>query len=446
MVLASGAILAGCASGPTASSSAHLDGPGADQPTELASPSSREGRSENESTPATPDPRGDLTLREALEVSLDRSPRLRAFASARQRAEALELQASRWANPQLGAEVENVAGSGRFSGTEAAETTLSFAQSFPFGGDIARRRDLAAQGTRLANWDYEAARLEVMVEVTKRFVEALAADRRLALARQELELAEATETVATERVEAGDASPVEISRVAVPVVTAQVRVQQAQRLRDAAYRRLALAWNSREATFDRVLGELDDIPPPPSGEVLTRRVHDNPQVARWTAVIEQRLAEERLARAEAIPDPTATVGLKNVNDTDDTALLLGVSLPLPLFDRRQGDIDAARHGERAARERQEETRRQVESLLALAYAELLTARDEAIALRDRALPAAERAASSTQQAFAEGKIPFLDVLDAQRTLFSLERDYLDALVAYHKATAEIEALTGTPLT
>lgn len=391
-----------------------------------------------------PDPTGELSLGQALEVSMARSPKLRAFRLELQRAEALELQAGLWNNPSIDAEVENVAGSGELAGVEAAETTVSLAQTFPLGRDIGRRRELAGQRTGLAEWDYEAARLEVMVEVTRRFIDALAADRRLTLARQELELAQTTEEVTTKRVEAGDASPVELARVAVPVITAKVGLKATERLRDAAYRRLSLMWDG-QVGFDRVVGDLDEISPVPEPHALIRHINNNPDVARWAAAVGERIAEQRLAEAEAIPDLTARLGATTFNRTDDVALVFGVSLPLPIFDRRQGDIRAARKGEMAARERQRETELRIESMLSAAYAELLAAHDEALALREHALPAAEQAFEATRQAFAEGKLAFLDVLDAQRTHFELQRRYLDALAAYHSTTAEIESLIGQRL-
>lgn len=441
-VVAIGITLSGCTSTPTSSGTAAPSLHGA-----AAEPApSRSAQSEKAVSHALPDPAGALTLKHALEVSLARSPKLRTFHFRNQHAEALELQAGLWNNPVIEAEIENLGGSGEFSGVDAAETTLSLAQTLPLGRDIARRRELAGHRTQLTSWDYEAARLDVMGETTKRFVEALAADRRLALAQQELELAEATEEVAKKRVEAGDASPVELTRIVVPVVTGQVALKRAERIREAAYRRLSLMWDGRGVTFDQVVGDLEEIPPAPAPDVVVRHINSNPRVARWATEIGERVAQRRLAEAEAMPDLTARVGVKRANQTDDTALVIGLSLPLPLFDRRQGEILAARRGEMAARERQRQTELRIESMLSTAYAELLAAQDEAVALRERALPAADSASEATRQAFAEGKLPFLDVLDAQRTLFELQRRYLDVLVAYHEMTAEVELLIGKRLT
>ncbi len=356
------------------------------------------------------------------------------------------MQAARWPNPELDLEVENIAGSGSFSGVDSAETTVSLAQTLPLGGDITRRLELAHTRTRLANWEYESARLAVLLEATRRFVDALAADRRIRLAERELELARATQKLTIQRVEAGDVSPVEKSRAVVPVITSEVAMERARREREAAYRRVATTWGGRTVTFDRLVGDMEHISPFPSVDALVELINENPQVARWSAEISQRLAEQRLAEAEAVPDLTGRVGFRHDNAEDDVALVVGISLPLPIFDRRRGDTLAARLGASAARQLQREAELRLEDMLSDAYAQLAGSHDEAMALKARALPAATNAYDATRRAFDEGKLPFLDVLDAQRTLFDLESRYIDALARYHAAVAEIEALIGRRLT
>ena len=394
---------------------------------------------------AAPRPTGDLTLAEAAPLVLMHNPRLRAYATDVRIAEARAIQAGLWSNPEIGLELENIVGSGRLSGVDAAETTLSLAQTLPLGGDMQRRRELAGVRTQLANWDYQAERLAVLSGLTRRFVEALGADRRIGLAERELELARATQDITIGRVEAGDASPVEQSRVVVPVITAEVALQRARRQRHAAYRRIAASWGGHEVTFDRVTGDLEHLDDPPPPDTLVRLVNRNPNVARWATEISERMAVWRLAQAESVPDLTGAVGLKHHNEDDEVALVVGISLPLPLFDRRQGDMTAARLGAASAGQRRLDAQLRIESMLSVAYADLAGSYDEAVAMRARAIPAATRAYEATRQAFNEGKLPFLDVLDAQRTLFGLQQHYLDALTSYHTAVAEIESLIGQPL-
>ena len=421
-----------------------LDAPGPSRPTTMQAPVGPPHADESQGD-AAPRPTGDLTLPDASALALVHSPRLRAYATEVRVAEARAIQAGLWSNPEVSIEFENVAGSGRLSGIDAAETTLSLAQTFPLGGDIQRRRKLAGVRTQLTNWEYEAQRLAVLSELTRRFVEAMAADRQIALAEKELELARTTQDITSKRVEAGDASPVEQSRVIVPVITAEVALKRARRERQAAYRRIAASWGAREVTFDHLTADLERLDDPPSLDTVVGLVNQNPNVARWATEISQRIAEQRMAEAETVPDLTGGVGLKHHNEDNEVALVVGISLPLPLFDRRQGDILAARFSAASARQHQRDAELRIESMLSAAYADLAGSYDEAVAMRARAIPAATRAYEATRRAFNEGELPFLDVLDAQRTLFDLQQRYVEALASYHTAVVEIESLIGQPL-
>ncbi len=392
-----------------------------------------------------PTPTGDLTLADVLSLAVAHHPRLDAYSVEIRAAEARAIQAGRWPNPELEVELENVAGSGHFAGIDAAESTLSLAQTFPLGDDIARRRELADIRTQQAIWRYEMERLSVLLEATQRFINALAADRRIELAQSELELARATQRLTLQRVEAGEVSPVERTRVIVPVITAEIALQRARRERESAYRRVAMSWGGREVTFEAVRAQLEGLGPLPAPQQLVRLINDNPQVAHWATRISAHVAEQHLVEAEAAPDLIGRIGVKHHNENDDVAFVLGISLPLPVFDRRQGDVLAARWGAESARQRQRDAELRLESMLSSSYADLAGAHDEVIALRDKALPAATDALQATQQAFEEGEFPFIDVLDAQRTLFELQARYVDALVAYHTAAAEIESLIGRRL-
>ncbi len=391
------------------------------------------------------EPSGALSLGQAMALAVARSPELQAYAWDVRRAEARALQAGLWPNPELEAEIENVGGSGSFSGTGSAETTVSLAQTFPLGGDIERRRDLAELDARLAGWDYEAARLEVLTQVTARYVVALSARRRVEVALEALDLAEKVRATTQKRVEAGDAPPLEAVRASVPLANAQVAVRRAERQRVAARKQLALTWASGEPRFDSVAGSLDDIAPPPSADRLVSLLNENPAVARWATEISARRAGVALARAEATADLTGRLGYKFDRGNDSDGFVVGISLPLPIFDRRQGDVLAARLGVPSAEQRRRQAELRLEAMLSATYAQLANSYDEATAIRDVALPPATEAFEVTRRAFENADLSLIDLLDAQRTLFELQTRYVDALIDYHTAAAEIESLIGRRL-
>ena len=396
-------------------------------------------------TPDEPELSGELLLRDALAAALRGNPSLSRFGYDVRAAEAEVVQAGLWPNPELDFELENIGGTGELESTDSAEVTLALSQTFPLGGDIEKRKKLARLQGRLAGWDYEAARIALLAEVTGRYVDVVAAQRQVELARESVKLAEQVADSIGRRVDAGDAAAVEKARAAVPVATAKIALRRAERSLESSRVQLSLTWGSSSPAFEKVKGDLDKMQSLPPVSAIAALIGQNPDVARWVTEIASRQAEVELARAEAVPDLTAGLGYRWFNETDDSALVGGVSIPLPIFDRRQGDILAGRFGVAAARDQQRAVELEVEASVAAAYARLANAYDEAVALRDNAIPPATEAYRDIRQAFDRGNLGFLDVLEAERTLIDLRQQYLDALAEYHGSVAEIEGLIGQSL-
>ena len=389
---------------------------------------------------------GELTLGMAVDLALERSPGLEAYRSDLLKSRALARQAGIWRNPVLEVEVEDYRSPAGTLEPDARETTIAITQELPLGRDVARLRQLASARAESVNWEFEATRLEVVLKVSRRFVQALAGDRRVAMAEDEMALAKETHAVIEQLVEVGKASPVELVRYEVSLIEAEVELARERRNRDNAYRLLAATWGSREGGFDNLSGDLARIQAPPSPQLLAEYIRANPEIARWSAKISEQVAMRRLAVAEAIPDPSIRLGIKERDFPDEEALVVGIELPLPIFDRGQGALLAAREGEHSARARKRSAELRIEGMLGTAWTHLSNAYHEALALKEKAIPASEEAFSATQLAYKEGKLGLLDVLDAQQTLFEMRHRYLDALVACQLMTAEVEALIGQPLT
>ena len=408
-------------------------------------PPERMETAEPSQPPEFAEPAGNLTLRRAVALTLLRNPELKAFGWDVRAVEARIVEAGLWTNPELEFEIDEFGGTGALSGTDTAEFTLSLGQTFPLGGDVKRRRELAGYQAQLAGWDYETARINVLTDLTQRYVSVLAGQQYLAVAEKALELAQAVWTTAGKRVDAGAARPRERIRTRVPVVQAEVQLDQTRRRLDAARRQLALMWNQPSPAFGAVAGDLERMSAPPAPEALAVMINQNPQVARWATEISALRAEEALAKADRMPDVTGRVGVKKFNEIDETALVVSLSLPLPVFDRNQGDVQVARRHGAAAEQRRREAETRLERQLSVAWTQLANAYDEAVALREQVLPAANEAFEVTRAAFEQGDMALLDVLDAERTLVELRWQRVAALADYHTAVAEIEGLIGRSL-
>jgi cobalt-zinc-cadmium efflux system outer membrane protein len=182
--------------------------------------------------------------------------------------------------------------------------------------------------------------------------------------------------------------------------------------------------------------------PVPDQQELAGFISQNPDVARWTAELERQRAAVSLSDAGALPDVTIGGGPRYYNDTEETAFVMGVTVPFPVFNRNQGERKEARFKNAKAEDDRRAALLKAATELGRSYQELESAYLTAVALRDTALPAAESAHSAALEGYREGKCGYLQVLDSQRTLFEVKREFVTALADYHKAKTELERLTG----
>jgi cobalt-zinc-cadmium efflux system outer membrane protein len=387
-------------------------------------------------------PTGVIDLRDALAAALVGNPELAAFSREVRAREARALQAGLLPNPELLTEFEDFGGSGDRRTWETAQTTLSLSQLVELGGKRAKRRRAAALERDLADWDYEARRLSVLAEAVRAFVKVLEAQERLALAANLAGLAERSLATVAATVKAGAVSPVEETRARVALSRSTLERIQLERDLEAARAALAATWGAQAVTFQRAGGDLRIAAPPPGLNALLSALPRNPDLARWATEVDARTASLAVEEARRIPSVAVQLGGRHYADTQDGALVAGLVLPLPLFDRNQGGIAEAQRRLGKARLERVAAETTVRAQLVATYQALDAAFRRSETLERTTIPEAERLYSGAEDAYSKGLYRYLEVLDAQRTLFELRGERLEALAAYHTAAADLERLTG----
>ena len=161
--------------------------------------------------------------------------------------------------------------------------------------------------------------------------------------------------------------------------------------------------------------------------------------------METRRADLTLEKARRIPNLVVSGGYRRLQETEDNVFVMGMSIPVPVFDRNQGGTLAAKYRLSKAHKKQTALRIQVQTELAEAYQRMSAVLTEANALKDDVLPGAQLAFDAAQEGFRQGKFGYLEVLDAQRTFFEAKIRYVEALAEFHKVSAEVAQLIGEPL-
>lgn len=391
------------------------------------------------------EPDGIVTLNEAVRFALVNHPALRAYPWALRAASARRLQADLLPNPELEVELEEFGGASDRRRFDGAETSIQLGQLIELGGKRAKRTKLAGIEADLTQSEYESKQHDVMYGVTVAFVEVLAAQEQSALVQELVDLSDKTYKVVEQRVAAGKDSPVEQSKA--QVVLAEARLVQARTERQliSARTRLALAWGREAFGFDGVQGDFYRISPVPELHEVSDLISENPDVKWWGTEIRRRHATLEVERTRRVPDVGVRGGVRHFNDTDDNAFVVGLSIPLPAFDRNQGGIEAAGQMLAKTRDDREAAEVDIRTMLAATLEKTAVAFTESSVLRDDVLPAAQSAYDAAEEGYRQGKFNYLDVLDAQRTLFEARMRYVSSLAAYHANRAAVERLIGRPV-
>ena len=380
-----------------------------------------------------------LTLEQTLALAEASAPSLEAAqASVRATGAGRDVAGLR-PNPTINGGLEYFGGSGQYRGLRSAEATVGVALPIELGGKRSARVGVANALGEQSRVALVIAAADIRLAVTQAYIEAVAADRRVTTAREQAGIAGEAARAAGIRVRAGRASPIEQQRADVLRINADASVERAQRLSDVARGNLArrigrpvtgaldLAW------FDRVQGYGPSMPVSPGGTLA---------LSAARAEVATADAQVRLARSQRIPDVTVSAGARRIEQTNYMAAVVGLSIPIPLFNNGRASLTQAT----AQREQADAMRRAAEldagQSIATAQAEVANAATTARTTSGPVMAAALESARIARIGYREGKFGQLDLLDAERTLSETRTAAIDALATYHDAKARLERLTA----
>lgn len=383
-----------------------------------------------------------LTLEEALARTLHGNPDLTIASEELRTIEAEALLAGRLPNPELTVTLENVAGDGAYQDTDAAELTIELSQPIELGGKRRLRLEAAELGRQLAINGQTLANAEVLATTHQKFIAVLAAQEKLALAKEQAELADKSLAAAEERIKAGKSPEIDRLRLQGESSLARLSVGQAERALVTARQTLAASWGNAQPDFDQVAGDLSLLPATPELNEIEVPLEQTPSAANRRIATELQRIELEQAKVRRIPDPSLTVGWRQFEESNEDAWLFGISFPLPLFNQGQHEVAAASSRFNGAKARELSSRNQARSTLRTAWQSLADARAEAEVFANQVVPTAAEGYAAAEFGYRAGKFGLLELLDAQRALFEARQRQLAAQVACHLADIELHRLLG----
>ncbi|MFC5388757.1 TolC family protein [Brevundimonas bullata] len=350
-------------------------------------------------------------------------------------AEARLRQAGVRANPELALRADGVLGGKPYAGWGEAEISLDLTQNLELGGRRGARVDVARAEVGVSALRREQAGIDTVARLALTYAEAEAAERRFTLAEDALTLAVADARAALVLVEEGREPLLRGIQAETEAAMARAAVEDARAERDVAFARLTAEAMLPTPVTSVEAGVLDRTSPaaPDAAASLAVRV----------AEAEAEAAERRIGRerAEARPNVSASLGVTRYQAEDATALTVGLSMPLPLFDRNRGNIDAARAEHRAAEARVAGARLADAADRSAALARLRASASR-VAAGDMGVASAEEAYRLSRLGFEAGRISQLELRSTRVALISARDAAVEARLARVRAEIELARLQG----
>lgn len=351
-------------------------------------------------------------------------------------AEARVRQAGVRPNPTLNLDVENAFGSGVFEGYRNAETTLGVTQDLELWGRRSARVDTARAEAGAVSLRRDLAVVDAAGRLALAYAEAEAAERRFELAEEALTVTLADARAALILVEQGREPMVRGIQAESEAAAARAGLDEAEAEREAAFARLtAIAMLTQPVTSVPV-SLIDQVP------ATALVLGDDTPVVR-VAKAEREAAERRIAveRIRSRPDISASIGVRRYEAEDATALTFGLSLPLPLFDRNRGNVEAAQADFRAADARLMTARQEAQADRSAALARL-KASVSRVAATDAGVTAAEEAYRLSRIGFDAGRMSQLELRASRTGLITARNAAVDARLARVRAEIDLARLQG----
>lgn len=388
---------------------------------------------------AIPKSSGPLTHDQAVGLAQAHSPALLAAQAEIRALQGEIVQAGLPPNPELAIEIENFGGSGSTRGFDGAEITTGLSQRIRTAGKLPKQTRLASLEAEAALSELAAAKRKVAIEASTAFTSLIESQNLRALSERNLARAEENLNSLDAMLEAGKSNRIDRNRAQLAVSAAREQLAQARSAERQAAVALSRTWGDGSENVS-ARGELKA----PAGDVAfsaNQAIARHPSLRAANLRITSAEASLDLEKARRYPDVDLQAGVRQLRDADETAAIVGLSIPLPLINRNQGAIRAA--DERIERYRQE--RRRIESSLRSELnslsAEFDSARQRFAEFDNRTLDTARQTLSDTNEAYAAGKASLLEVLDARQTLFEIESGRTRALADLLRAHSSLEILT-----
>ena len=379
----------------------------------------------------------------AFQIALLNNPTYKAALADIDAADGVKLQASLLPNPDAVLEIENFAGEDENEGFDGAEITLGIEQTIEVGGKRRNRTNVADYTHRISQQQAKAQALSLLAETEYAFIRVAVAQERMILADKRLALADKTHEIVKKRIGAAKAADIQHTKADIEQAAAEVEKRKAEKELVTAKTDLAMLLGGVDSAALDVESDIKTLPELVNQQALLDSIKNAPQSKAQEFAKMQAKSSLDLAYSEAVPDPSFGLGIRRFNENDSTALIASVSFPIPVFNRNQGGIKEAKANMIKADAQNYAAGLSLRQSAIQAWESFASSLDETSRYQNEIIPSARKAYKQADNGYSRGAFGFLDLLDAQRTLYEVQESHLDSLLSLYEAKAKTDFLMGT---
>lgn len=386
-------------------------------------------QSESSAPPATETMVAPAELAEFIGIAEGTNPSLTSASAAIAAAQGIALQQGLYPNPRLDVFSPQLAGS-------ESQYSAQIAQEIVVKGKLRLQRAAAMREVSQAHLAYLRARFDVITEVRQRFYVVLAGQRRVVALEGLMTLLAKSRDTAERVRQIGEGTRTDVLLLEIELQNAEVNLQNARTQLIGARRQLAAAVGQPDMEIGEVHGDLTaplpDFQPGYAAEILQ---HTNV----LSAAQEIDRTQIRLQRelVEPYPNVTFTAGAQYQVSAPHKQGIFQVSIPLPVWNRNQGNIAAAHANVGKANAAYYAVQNDLTKQLAAALARFRVAQQLVDRYEQKIVPAAKEAQAIMEVGFQQGQFDFLRLLQAQRTVVETQLGYIRAQEDRWSAAAEV---------
>lgn len=375
-----------------------------------------------------------LTRADLEGMAFQNNPTLAAAAARMNVARGQQVQAGRYPNPVIGYHGVEMG----LRGTSGQQGGF-ISQRFITGGKLGLDQAIAGKEIDEAHFRFHAQEQRVLSDLRVRFYDVLVAQRRVTLATELAGIGGEIVTATEKLIEGRQGTENDLLQAQIRSDESHILLDNARNQNVEAWRRLVAVVGVPSLQVSPVDGELDtDLPRFDWDRCYATALSGNPalQAAR-TRVARARLVIQR-ARKEPIPNIDLSVSHRHHNITDNNVTNVQVGIPIPVFNRNQGNIRSAQAELTRACNEVKRIELDLQDRLAVAYRRYANARQQVDRYSKRMVPRAEQSLKLVSGGYEKGQVEFLTLLTAQQTYLQVNLSYLDSLRELRAAASLID--------